>query len=219
MLTSDQSQSTALFARLFSSLYINPPGLEILQELAQQDLAGQWPFADDQQSVEILNDLRNELSQTDNFFLLQRTLQEEHLILFIGVGMPLVPLWGSVYLDEENLLLGPSCLKLEAFLAQADLACILNAREPLDHLGLILSALAVFLERIHKDGGNNEDVLLIIKDLLEKHINPWIYRCLKLQSKEAQSFFYQALGQLTQNLFVHLSEKFHAQRIKTKLYY
>lgn len=219
MFTPDQSQGVALFARLFSSLYINPPTLELLQELTQQNFADQWPFDQDQQSRATLNHWHATLAQEDNLSALQKKLTQEHLHLFIGVGMPQVPLWGSVYLDAENLLMGPSCQALEKFLAQADLMCTLKVREPLDHLGLILAALAVFLERIRKDGHQNQDVLLTIKNFLELHINPWVYRCLALQEQQASSFFYQAVGQLTHSLVLNLSQVFNAQKIKTQLYY
>lgn len=219
MLTVEQAHGAAFFARLFSSLYINPPGLEFLQELAQQNLASQWPFAHDQHSVDVLMYLHAELEQEASLSALQGTLQEEHLNLFIGLGMPQVPLWGSVYLDKENLLLGPSCLALESFLAQADLVCTLHAREPLDHLGLVLSALAVFLERFCNDTVTNEGTAQVLRDFLGMHINTWVYRCLELQEELARSSFYQALGKLTKNLFVHLSEIFQAERIEKNLYY
>lgn len=212
-----QTEKAAFFARLLAHLYQEPPDAPLLAELARLDLAAEWPLPHSAGSKLAFAALRKALAEKD-FETLRQELRDEHMLLFIGLGMPLVPLWGSVFLNEENLLMGESTLKLEAFLADAGLGATLQGREPLDHLGLCLSALAVLLGRL-PCGPAEGEAADRLKEFLAQHLSPWVPRCLELLAERAQSPFYRAVGELTAALLGSLAEAYGARRVKQALYY
>lgn len=217
----DTAQATraAFFARLLARLYRDPPEAALLAELAGLDLAEAWPFAPGDPGAGYgFAALGAALADPDRAKL-SRELTAEHLRLFVGPGMPLVPLWGSVYLDEENLLLGESTLQLEAFLARAGLAPNLENREPLDHLGLLLWALGALLERQAAGRAAPEDCAGPLRELLQAHLSPWTPRCLELLAEKAESPFYHGLGELTAALLQGLAAACDAGQVEQLLYY
>ncbi len=219
MLNKDQSKKAAFFAQLLAFLYQSPPSLELLEELAQLNLSPEWPFTTDANSASAFDDIEKALSEQD-LEDLRQTLRDEHMLLFIGAGMPLVPLWGSVYLDEENLLMGESTFALEDFLAQTGLRVLqLDGREPLDHLGLILSSIHALLLRLTSPAENKDQTEAQIKELLQIHVNPWAWRCLELLAERAASPFYQGLGKLTAAMLDSLSSVCGAGQVERRIYH
>ncbi len=216
-LTAPDCESAAFFAKLLSSLYRAWPEQPLLLELASLDLRNAWPFPHSPQSEAAFAEFAEALDRSD-LDSLSAELRNEYMLLFVGLPMPKVPPWGSVYLDEENLLLGASTHCLEAFLAEQRLAFQLQAREPLDHIGLVFSALAVFLERLFQNPENTQ-ALSALRQLLEAHLSPWLPRCLELLANEAQSPFYRALGKLSESLVAELASRCNAGQVKLKLYY
>lgn len=212
-----ECQGSALFSRLLSRLFLEVPDIELLEELASLDLIAAWPFELDDVARRGFAEISAALS-VSNPEALRRGLRDEHMRLFIGPGMPLVPLWGSVYLDEENLLLGESSRAVESFLRNAGLVPMLKDREPLDHLGLLLSALAVLLERLAA-GPDDAPALALVRQFLAVHLGPWLPRCLRLLEERAQSSFYTGLERLTTALFKGLLSCCNARPEEKQLYY
>jgi TorA maturation chaperone TorD len=211
-----QVARAAFFARCLSRLYLDPPDAGLLEELARADLAAEWPFG--RKAASGFAGIKTALSGQD-FEALSQELRYEHMLLFVGIGMPLVPLWSSVYLDKENLLMGESSWKMEDFLARAGLGEQLGRREPLDNLGLTLSAIGVFLDRLDENASEREETEAQLREFLETHLSSWVPRCLELLAEKASSPFYRGLGDLTSALLEGLSSVCGAGQIKQPLYY
>jgi len=212
------TEKAAFFARFLSRLYLDAPDADLLVELARTSLALEWPFTPNTLSSKGFVEIQTALAGPD-LESIRKNLRDEHMLLFIGVGMPLVPLWGSVYLDEENLLMGESTLQLEAFLSKAGLGSNTGVREPLDHLGLVLSALGVLLERLADRVAGKNETKDCLRAFLEAHLSPWVSRCLELLDERAQSSFYRGVGKLTAALLQGLAEAYGAGQVEQKLYY
>lgn len=216
-LSASQCQGAAFFSRLLSRLFLDAPGVALLEEMGKLDLRAAWPFTPDAESDRAFAELAKALAG-DKIESLSRGLRDEHMLLFIGLGMPLVPLWGSVYLDEENLLLGASTRELEKFLINAGLAFQLKEREPLDHLGLLLAALDIFLTRL-AENPEDERAVIIMREFLAAHLGPWLPRCLAILEERARSPFYKAIGRLTAALYHEISTLIDVKPEKKRLYF
>lgn len=213
-----QTEKAIFFSRLLSRLYQEPLDAPILEELVRLDLTAAWPFILNSGTKRSFDVFKKTLESKD-MEITRQELRDEHMLLFIGIGMPLVPLWGSVYLDEENLLMGKSTYELETFLSRAGLGITIKRREPLDHLSLALSAVSIFLVRLTEQSKNGGDAEPELRELLETHLSPWVPRCLELLAEQAQTPFYRAIGELTATMLSGLSEACGAERVKQTLYY
>lgn len=200
-----------LLTRLQSSLYLDYPAISLLEELSSLDLVSLDPFSGSVSGE--LAALQESLRKYEPEMAYPK-LRDDYMRLFIGIGMPLAPLWSSVYLDEENFLMGESCRAVEEFMAQSGLACRLNDREPLDHLGLLLSALEQYLLRTAADQDRT-----LIRYFLQEFLLPWTPRCLELLNREAKEPFYRALGNLTSHFLDELAGICGAKRKIVRLYY
>ena len=108
-------------------------------------------------------------------------------LLFEGQGHMPAPPWGSVYLNQENLLLGETSLDYRRFLAEHQLALDTQLNEPDDQFGLMLLAMAYFME------AENDDA---VETLLTVHLLPWAGRYLELVAEVDETGFYRALAQV-----------------------
>ncbi|AWH88332.1 TorD/DmsD family molecular chaperone [Limnobaculum parvum] len=116
-------------------------------------------------------------------------LMYDYSMLFEGVGMMPAPPWGSVYLDQENLLMGESTRHYRQFLAQQGMAINTDNPEPEDQFGLMLMAFAYLLE---------SDKPAAAQQLLSEHLLPWGERYLVLvQSSATEHDFYPQLAEMT----------------------
>lgn len=144
-------------------------------------------------------------------------LQSDHLSLFVGIGMPNAMPWGSVYLSEENLLLQNSTYALARFLADQNLTFQLDEKQPLDHIGLCLSALASLLERHFKTKDASSERLVC--ELLSAHLLPWSSRFCELLTTQAETALYRLLGKITQHLLAQLQARWQITPEQRQLYY
>lgn len=207
-------EKASLFAKTLSRLYLDAPDLPLLEQLAAIDFALIWPFPHNAASQKAFAKLSFYL-RNQNLNCLETDLRDEHMRLFTGLGMPKAPIWGSVYLDEENLLMGESTAALENYLHLSGLVALLEHNEPLDHIGYIFSAMAVFIERQNPENPDWSEV----RTLLEEHLLPWSSRFLELQNQYAQTPSYQSVGALTDGFLKSLSAVCDANMVLRKLYY
>lgn len=109
--------------------------------------------------------------------------------LFIGPGKMKVPLWGSYYLSEDNLLCGSSTQKLQECID--DLGIKINTvngdNQPADHLSLILQLVEFTIK---------EEKTCELKAIVAEHLAPWAYRVAELIIKYAKTDFYLGWGLL-----------------------
>lgn len=109
-------------------------------------------------------------------------------VLFEGQGHMPAPPWGSVYLEEDNLLMGPSTRDYRAFLVQHGVSTATGQSEPDDQFGLMLMAFVLLVENGAHDAA---------KVLLSDHLLPWAPRYLELvQQVEAEQCFYSCLARV-----------------------
>ncbi|ABV34969.1 cytoplasmic chaperone TorD family protein [Shewanella sediminis HAW-EB3] len=109
--------------------------------------------------------------------------------LFIGPGKMKVPLWGSYYLSEDNLLCGPSTQKLQARIDALGIAIntIDGDNQPIDHISLVLRLVEFALD---------EERSLELKAIVTEHLVPWAYRVAELTIEHAKTNFYLGWGLL-----------------------
>ncbi|MGL5758093.1 molecular chaperone TorD family protein [Plesiomonas sp.] len=108
-------------------------------------------------------------------------------VLFEGQGEMPAPPWGSVYQDQDNLLLAESAQRYRAFLAEQNICFDSGLNEPEDQIGLMLLALAYLLEQGHDSAAIT---------LLEEHVLPWSARYVQLLSAAEYGHFYPTLGKV-----------------------
>ncbi len=131
-------------------------------------------------------------------------------LLFEGQGHLSCPPWGSVYLDANNIVFGPSTLAYQRFLGQCGLGLTRPGREPEDQFGLMLLALSQLLV----DDQHAESITL-----LEQHLLPWCFRYLALLAANEHSLYYANLAQICQQLLTSLQQEFAITPAPAELFF
>ncbi|ELV7518781.1 molecular chaperone TorD family protein, partial [Photobacterium damselae] len=128
----DYSDIDITLKLLYQSLYFEPTSL-LLSEIED---SGILLYLQNKLNIRLSlqNNLTNLNDDIDN-------IQLDHLSLFVGLGMPLAPPWGSIYLNEENLLLRESTYQWMNFLEQQHFQFNLTEQQPYDHIGLMISVI------------------------------------------------------------------------------
>ena len=109
--------------------------------------------------------------------------------LFIGPGKMKVPLWGSYYLSEDNLLCGPSTQKLQERIDALGIKIntVNGDNQPADHLSLVLQLVEYTIKQIK---------IFEPKAIIAEHLAPWAYRVTELTIEHAKTDFYLGWGLL-----------------------
>lgn len=110
-------------------------------------------------------------------------------VLFEGQGEMPAPPWGSVWLEQDNLLMGDTTAGYRAFLQSQGLAFVSRQREPEDQFGLMLLACSALLEKDDQAAANM---------LLENYLLPWGYAYLEKVRHSQISPFYSRLAAVTE---------------------
>ncbi|MCO6553253.1 MAG: molecular chaperone [Gilliamella sp.] len=116
-------------------------------------------------------------------------LNYQFSLLFEGQGSMSAPPWGSVYLDQEQLLMGESQERYRQFLQQHGLILNTGINEPEDQFGLMLMAYAILQEK---------DKPKIAKQLIDEHLLIWSSAYLEKLKQNEISPFYRALAVIAQ---------------------
>lgn len=116
-------------------------------------------------------------------------LDYQFSLLFEGQGAMPVPPWGSVYLDQEKLLMGESQKRYRQFLHHNGLTLNSGINEPEDQFGLMLMAFAILVEKKQ---------LIAAKQLITEHLLIWCPTYLDRLKQNEISLFYQALAVITE---------------------
>ncbi|MGQ8817672.1 Tat proofreading chaperone DmsD [Serratia sp. NA_13] len=181
-------ENIALTGRVLGVLLYAPPesvdGQQLLATLSESEWVKEWPYGDAEQlqtaAALIASGIEDEQEES---------LAEAYQRLFVGPDTLPAPLWGSVYLDKENVLFGNSTLRLRRWLRSNGIDAQHDRNEPEDHIGTLLMMVAWLAEE-HQGG--------LVEQLLTKHLLPWAPRYLELLQANAQHPFYQGLAQLAQ---------------------
>lgn len=169
-----------------------PPSQQFLHEM--RPLAGQifaWPGASPDFPELMLKMLEKDSEK------LATELAEEHLRLFTG-PFPVVPLWESVWLENDGLLFGKKTLEAESLFLDWNVANDNPATEPLDHLGFELGLLAWLLE-LQENAPNSRSLsgktpFEGISALLKGHILLYAPQVLEKIPTQAQTPFYRLVA-------------------------
>ncbi|WP_035416423.1 TorD/DmsD family molecular chaperone [Ferrimonas kyonanensis] len=203
MLNSDQLAYYQAQANvLYHALYFEPSEF-LLDQFRDNQVSDTWPTTGEARSRgDALALLKPALSQ-DNATLVP-ALKRDYTRLFIGPGELAAIPWGSPYLHEKRLLCGPSTEALAAFLQHHGILVSTQSREPVDHIGLMLSVVAGLLgDEIKQQNGI---ALKVLSDFLEQHLLPWGLRFCTLMFEQASSDYYQAIALLTGSLLEGLRQ-------------
>lgn len=207
MNTNSQEQSIALIT--LARLYLDQPHQAVVTMLQENPMIPIWassihPWHQFNDAIQALTEIKS--------------IQADQLQLFVGLGMPTAPPWGSVYLHDENLLMQASTDALLSFIKAMPVDFKPKENQPVDHFGFCLELLALLLERYSQD---SEDKTLQhnIKCLLAQHLLPWSDRFLTLVDTYAQTPVYQYLAIVTRQVLAIISASFAVTAEEKSLYY
>ena len=166
-------------AKLLGAFFYYSPNSKIVKPLIDGllhiDELASW--TDDKLIYEQCQILADQIQNPD--------LDFQFSLLFEGQGNMPVPPWGSVYLDQEKLLMGESQERYRQFLQQNGLTLNSGMNEPEDQFGLMLMAFALLAEKKQ---------LSAAKQLIIDHLSIWSSIYLNRLKHNEISFFYQALA-------------------------
>ncbi|NLS13755.1 hypothetical protein HGP28_12725 [Vibrio sp. SM6] len=208
--TNDISLSLSLLYHLF----YQEPNTALIERIVASGMLGLWKSLVQEGQPIIDADLQNERALEQ--------MQADHLALFVGIGMPLAPPWGSVYLSEENLLMQSSTYAWMAHLDQAKLRFNAAEQQPHDHIGLMLSALAQWWHKYQiakLTGGDAAYYQRALRVTLEQHLLPWLPRFYHHLSQHAQTPLYRLCGKVMMYLIDMIIKEIGAQPRVVTLYY
>ncbi|SHH74394.1 TorD/DmsD family molecular chaperone [Ferrimonas marina] len=200
---------------LHYALY-HPPTELFLQHLTSVHADQSWPpycpaespaAAIQQEALEQLGRALNLVSEDPSQLAL---LQRDYQALFIGPGALKAIPWGSPYLHEKRQLCGPSTLALSQWLTAQGIELNLAQNEPVDHIGLLLSVVALLIH----DPSRDDD----LRALLAQHLLPWSTPMLAGMAQQADTEFYRAIAGLTQALLLHLQHDLAVTPVAQRLY-
>ncbi|ELI6450324.1 molecular chaperone TorD family protein, partial [Photobacterium damselae] len=178
----DYSDIDITLKLLYQSLYFEPTSL-LLSEIED---SGILLYLQNKLNIRLSlqNSLINLNDDIDN-------IQLDHLSLFVGLGMPLAPPWGSIYLNEENLLLRESTYQWMNFLEQQHFQFNLTEQQPYDHIGLMISVISNLWYKLKDDDLNIDFYYHSIRTILNQHLLPWSERFCHLVIENSQTYFYK----------------------------
>lgn len=137
-------------------------------------------------------------------------LNAEYCRLFSSSQPFSAPPWGSIYLDQNSPLNGPSTQAYCDFIEHCGLKLRENSTDPEDHLGLMLMVLAMLID---------DDQDQHVTELLGEYILPWFQFFASRIKKEVRHEAYVKLTKGTEDLLALLRNKYKAQTlIKTNYF-
>lgn len=180
-MNTELTEEISATAKILGAVFYHSPGnadvQEIMAVLNDENTADEWPA----QAADAFTLIREGLSQPN-------ALAEVFHELFIVPGENYVPHWGSVFLDEQNLMNGESTMALKDFLKKAGIKTDTGVNEPEDQIGIMLFIAAMLAERA-------EEALLA--EFLNEHLLTWCYRYFELLEEKSDNSFYKGLAQLS----------------------
>lgn len=166
-------------AKLLGAFFYYPPTSKqvagLIDGLLQLDQLANWP---NQQLV-------TEQCQILSTQIQHPEIEYQFSLLFEGQGIMSAPPWGSVYLDQEKLLMGESQERYREFLQQQGLTLDTGMNEPEDQFGLMLMAYAILLEK---------QQLAAAQQLMTEYFLSWAPMYLDCLKQNQVSLFYRALA-------------------------
>ncbi|TKB50490.1 molecular chaperone TorD [Ferrimonas sediminicola] len=199
---------------LYHALYFEPSDF-LLGQFRDNEVAVSWPNTGEASSRSRgLGLLAQALDEPDEVLLPR--LKRDYTELFIGPGeLKAIP-WGSPYLHEKRLLCGPSTEAFAAFCQHHGIQVTTQTKEPIDHMGLMLSVVASLLAEEAKQA--NGVAVKVAGDLLTEHLLPWGGRFCQLMAEGANTPYYQGIALLTTSLLEGLEQDLDLTPLSLQLF-
>ncbi|MBY6188506.1 molecular chaperone TorD family protein [Marinobacter hydrocarbonoclasticus] len=199
---------------LYHAIYFEPSDV-MPDRLRNVDVVHSWPeTGEPQRRAQGLALLGEALAEGNDTLL--PTLKRDFTSLFIGpVELKVIP-WGSPYLHEKRLLCGPSTQALVQFYQHYGIVVSTQLNEPVDHIGLMLSALSSLLEDELKKGDGV--ALDCARVLLAEHLLPWSERFCDKLADAAETPYYRGLAALISSVLNGLKVDLGVQPLSLQLF-
>jgi putative dimethyl sulfoxide reductase chaperone len=128
-------------------------------------------------------------------------IRRDHIALFVGPTELGAPPYGSVYLDGQRSLMGPSTIDLERLLALAGLKKADALRDAPDHVRVELDAMHVVVERTvdaiaAQEFDRAQDLIRVQAALLQNHFSRWVTPFAKALRESAATEYHRQLADL-----------------------
>ncbi|WP_051413062.1 TorD/DmsD family molecular chaperone [Shewanella colwelliana] len=200
-------------AHVLHILLTKYPEKDFIRNLKEEEVFSLWPSSDG---------LALKAIDTANRYLAGcSTLAEpidiklDFTRLFVGIGEPIAPPWGSVYLSPSQLINDESTLELMFFYKVNGIEVSVESNDPIDHVGLMMLVLSKFFFEMHREGGRLYESCVTF---LEYHFLPWINNFLKKVETHSCTDFYKAVSLLTQSYLIDLYKVMPLSVIDRKIY-
>lgn len=205
-------------ANILQHVLLTDPSREHVNQFKQEHLMKRWPLLThaqlEKEGIQLLDDFFKHWKNTEAEEI---ALRLDFTNLFCGLGTPLSPPWGAVYLSEDKLLNGPSTQKLIHFYDTYNIQVSSQVNEPVDHLGLMLIVVAHLLKLITEQNEFQYQENLL-SELLQLHLFPFAGRVFELMRVQAKTPYYQGFACLGENYLKALATHFKVICIQHKLY-
>jgi len=203
-------------AKILHSLFCQYPEPEFIEQFRHQEIIDLWPSYNKSSSAGvqlIMRALYNE-TRSDKESI---ELKLDYTRLFIGVGEPVCPPWGSIYLSPSQLVNDESTLELVNFYRSIGVNIEVGNNEPIDHIGLMMLVLSYLFEELASDKSNGEHFGSCIV-FFRHHFCPWVGCFLKELEQHADTDFYKGLSLLAQSYVSEVKQLLGVIPEERKLY-
>ena len=128
-------------------------------------------------------------------------VRREHMKLFVGPEQLLAPPYGSVYLDQQRELMGPSTMEVVRLYGQAGLRQAEGLKDAPDHIRVELDVMHLVIERtldaLHAaDWERAERLVRVQAALLQHHLSRWVTPFAAVIRSGAASAYHRHLADL-----------------------
>ena len=173
---------------------------EALKQVAEER---DWPFGCEDELDASFSEIKEGLLHDRD------RLKKEYQRLFVGPEHFVAPPWGSIYLDKENVLFGPSLFALRQWMRQNNIETNTNANEPEDYIGTELM-LGAFLAAQKPE---------LLEEYLSEFLMLWALRYFELLEGDARQPFYRGIAKLATTTMKGISEGVDIKPRSKKLYF
>jgi len=128
-------------------------------------------------------------------------VRREHMKLFVGPEQLLAPPYGSVYLDQQRELMGPSTMAVVKLYAEGGLRQADDLKDAPDHIRVELDVMHLVIERtldaMHAAEWEHAERLVRVQAaLLQHHLSRWVTPFAKMIRSGAASAYHRHLADL-----------------------
>ena len=176
------------------------------------------------ETKEMIGEMIAEIDQKEGFEKVRR----DHLKLFVGPKTLLAPPYGSLYLEKQGQIMGPSTQDAIRFYQAAGLKKSEDFKEPPDHIRTELEFMSYLITEVVKDLSEMEEkadcekkkiltkcenFLELQEKFLKNHLGSWVRPFTQNLMKNGDTVFYQNLGKITEE-FIRYEVMENLQQVK-----